>query len=160
MTEDQDKIMRLLEKVSQDVARLQKERDEARAEATRFSEMADNFSTHCQAACDKADALEVDLATAKAEAARAAEALRRIHEGACRQLAEPRNHYNDQFALTAIATDCEAVFVAQGSALDWLAAQRREAAAEALENEARKGWSTPVTLRDRAAVLRAGEVTP
>lgn len=35
MTEDQQKIMELLEKVSQDVARLQKERDAAKAEAAR-----------------------------------------------------------------------------------------------------------------------------
>lgn len=34
-------------------------------------------------------------------------ALRDVHEGASRQLAEPRNHDNDQYALTAIATRVE-----------------------------------------------------
>lgn len=36
-----------------------------------------------------------------------AAALERIHDGACRQLAEPRNHDDDQYALTAIATVAE-----------------------------------------------------
>lgn len=34
-------------------------------------------------------------------------ALREVHEGATRQLAEPRNHDDDQYALTAIATRVE-----------------------------------------------------
>lgn len=37
------------------------------------------------------------------------EALKQVHEGACRQLAEPRNHEEDQYALTVIATKCEEV---------------------------------------------------
>jgi len=35
-------------------------------------------------------------------------ALVEAHEGAARQLAEPRSHDDDQWALTAIATTCEA----------------------------------------------------
>ena len=34
-------------------------------------------------------------------------ALERIHEGATRQLAEPRDHGDDQYALTSIATVAE-----------------------------------------------------
>jgi hypothetical protein len=46
---------------------------------------------------------------AKREAVEVAKAaLVEAHEGAARQLAEPRSHDDDQWALTAIATTCEA----------------------------------------------------
>ena len=51
--------------------------------------------------------LQHQITTLEAEIQRLREALERIHEGACRQLAEPRNHADDQYALTAIATECE-----------------------------------------------------
>ena len=109
------------------------------------------------------------LLTAQSGEARAVEALRRCHEGAARQLAEPRDHDNDQYALTAIATDCEAVLAAQRSALAWLSLQRRLATAEALEEFADDagGIEELITcnisdlrsaLRARAAALWAGEV--
>lgn len=104
-----------------------------------------------------------ELETAQAEAARAVEALRRCHEGAARQLAEPRDNDNDQYALTAIATDCEAVLATQGSALYWLTQQRREAAAEVLDRLSGEWWAfndeyIASELSARAAALRAGEV--
>jgi hypothetical protein len=46
------------------------------------------------------------------------EALARIHEGAARQLAEPRDHDNDQYALTDIATVAELALAAPTG--DWL----------------------------------------
>lgn len=77
-------------------------------------------------------AVEAERDAARAGEARAVEALRRIHEGATRQLAEPRSVLDDdQYALTAIATECEAVTAGQIPALDWLAQQRAEAAAKA-----------------------------
>lgn len=114
------------------------------------------------------DVMQAERDAAQAGEARAVEAVRRCHEGAARQLAEPRDHDNDQYALTVIATDCEAILAAQRSALDWLAQQRREAAAEALAKLAtdlrQDPWGT--TLHDvdslrkilctRAAALRAG----
>lgn len=103
---------------------------------------------------------------AQAGEARAVEALRRCYEGAARQLAEPRDHDDDQYALTAIATDCEAVLAARGPAIDWLAQQRREAVAAWIEKEATKCRQQNGEYYDRgvdcmlreAAALRAGEV--
>ena len=114
-------------------------------------------------------AVEAERDAAQAGEARAVEALRRCHEGAARQLAEPRDHDNDQYALTAIATDCEAVLAAQRSALAWLDQQRREAAAAALEEFADDAvcmeklitcniFDLRSALRTRAAAIRAGEV--
>lgn len=48
-----------------------------------------------------------DVALLLAQRDRYEKALRDVHEGAARQLAEPRNHDNDQYALTAIATRVE-----------------------------------------------------
>jgi len=122
------------------------------------------------AALFEIEQLRAERDAAQAEAARAVEALRRCHEGAARQLAQPRDNDNDQYALTAIATDCEAVLATQGSALYWLTQQRREAAVEALEKlvtDLRQDpWGTTLhdidslrnILRTRAAALRAGEV--
>lgn len=45
-----------------------------------------------------------------ADNARLRKALDAAFEGAARQLAEPRHHGNDQYALTAIATTCELAF--------------------------------------------------
>lgn len=118
------------------------------------------------------DRLRVEVERLREHEARAVEALRRCHEGAARQLAEPRDHDNDQYALTAIATDCEAVLEAQGPALDWLAQQRAEAVAawiekQVAENLERYGThyyerTTDDLMREaaafRAAALRAGEV--
>lgn len=118
----------------------------------------------------KVATVEAAWYTSQSGEARAVEALKRCHEGAARQLAEPRDHDGDQYALTAIATDCEAVLAAQGSALDWLARQRREAAVEALEKLAtdlgKVPWGSALhdvdwlrgILRTRAAEIRAGEV--
>lgn len=112
------------------------------------------------------DAIEEQNA-AQAGEARAVEALKRCHEGAARQLAEPCDHDDDQYALAAIATDCEAVLAEQGPALDWLAQQRREAAVEALEKLEAEcsivfyGDLPHVTIeeiREHLAALRAGEV--
>lgn len=57
-------------------------------------------STAVAALHNAAPALIAELRTAR-------EALRRVHEGASRQLAEPRNHDDDQYALVAIATIAE-----------------------------------------------------
>lgn len=51
--------------------------------------------------------LAPDILTLLARHDRYEKALRDVHEGAARQLAEPRNHDNDQYALTAIATRVE-----------------------------------------------------
>ena len=48
-----------------------------------------------------------DVRAVLAQRDRYEKALRDVHEGAARQLAEPRNHDNDQYALTAIATRVE-----------------------------------------------------
>ncbi len=53
---------------------------------------------------DKLGATALEI---KAQRDRYEKALRDVHEGAARQLAEPRNHDNDQYALTAIATRVE-----------------------------------------------------
>lgn len=76
----------------------------------------------------KVATVEAAWYTSQSGEARAVEALRRCYEGAARQLAEPRDHDDDQYALTAIATDCEAVLADSAIALDWLAQQRAEAA--------------------------------
>jgi hypothetical protein len=47
-------------------------------------------------------------------------ALHRIHEGCCRQLAEPRDHGNDQYCMTDCATVAE-------EALAAIAARKKEA---------------------------------
>jgi hypothetical protein len=105
----------------------------------------------------KVAAVEAAWYAAQAGEARAVETLRRCHEGAARQLAEPRDHDDDQYALTAIATDCEAALADSANALDWLAQREREAAAKALEKAALNGWATPFSLREDAAALRAGK---
>ncbi len=74
-----------------------------------------------ETSCDCADVYEQDwtlieptiptgdeLTRLRAENARLREALANVHEGAARQLAEPRNHDDDQFALTSICTVAEA----------------------------------------------------
>lgn len=228
MTEDQKKIMDLLENLGNEVGRVQRERHEARAErdealdkaaaakaeaadwqaygvgmltqhrkqiaeiellkaeAARCREMADNFSIHCQPACDKADALEAELAAAKAEAARMGEALEKIFIGG-NHLASALIGLLGASALPYNTEASEAlreigggnvydIWVAWSTmmqvrdslaakpALDWLAAQRREAVAEWLEKAAREecgGYyerSVEGMLED-AAALRAGEVT-
>ena len=53
------------------------------------------------------DRLRAERDAVQAEAAGLREALDKACEGAARQLAEPRNYDNDQYALTAIATTCE-----------------------------------------------------
>ena len=117
----------------------------------------------CQA---RLAAVEAERDAARAGEARAVEALMRCHEGAARQLTEPRVHDDDLYALAVIATDCEAVLEAQGPALDWLAQQRREAVASWIEKEATKCRQQDGEYYERgvdcmlreAAALRAGEV--
>ena len=148
------------------------ERDAALKRATEARETADNYAGHCNEACKQLEVVEAERDAARAGEARAVEALRRCHEGAARQLAEPRDHDNDQYALTAIATDCEAVLAAQRSALAWLAQQRREAAAEVwsdirkVSEDVAAGGGLRLRIAklvvdeciERAAALRAGEV--
>lgn len=114
----------------------------------------------------KVATIEAAWYAAQAGEARAVEALMRCHEGAARQLTEPRVHDDDLYALAVIATDCEAVLEAQGPALDWLAQQRREAVASWIEKEATKCRQQDGEYYERgvdcmlreAAALRAGEV--
>lgn len=108
-------------------------------------------------------AVKAERDTAQAGEARAVEALRRIYEGATRQLAEPRSVLDDdQYALTAIATECEAVSAGQVSALAWLDRREREAAAKENDRWADQWWSNRSELSatdftDRAAALRANK---
>lgn len=63
----------------------------------------------CNISPAEVDELRERIAALTAERDGLAAALQGIHEGACRQLAEPRNHDDDQSALTAIATVAEGV---------------------------------------------------
>lgn len=80
-------------RLTQANADLREERDRAVKEAQR------------QDAVAKGLRKERDALAADSERLRAA--LDRAFEGAARQLAEPRHHGNDQYALTDIATTCE-----------------------------------------------------
>lgn len=102
---------------------------------------------------EKADAL--------AEAGRLREALAEAHEGAARQLAEPRNHADDQYALTAIATTCENGLAATPTTAAWLEERDRRmkliGAAEELERLAQVNQHRMLDCNDlteRAAQLR------
>ncbi len=90
----QEEVRRL----TQAVGDLRKERDRAVKEAQRQDSVA--------------KALRKDRDALAADNARLRAALDRAFEGAARQLAEPRHHGNDQYALTAIATTCEAALAA------------------------------------------------
>lgn len=58
------------------------------------------------------DKLRAERTALAAHVERIVGALNRAHEQAARQLAEPRNHGNDQFVLTDIATICERALAA------------------------------------------------
>lgn len=60
----------------------------------------------------EAAALKRVNAALAADNERLRKAMEQALEGAARQLAEPRNHDNDQYALTAIATTCELALAA------------------------------------------------
>lgn len=69
----------------------------------------------CKLAADTIEAverLESDRDALAADNARLRKAMEQAFEGAARQLAEPRHHGNDQYALTAIATTCELALAA------------------------------------------------
>jgi hypothetical protein len=71
-------------------------------------------------AIDQRESDSTELAALRTANSQMREALARIHEGAARQLAEPRDHDNDQYALTDIATVAELALATP--ATDWLTA--------------------------------------
>lgn len=72
-------------------------------------EAEDNHTVYALA---KIKAIENKLDAVAAHVERLRAALDRAYEGAARQLAEPRHHGNDQYALTDIATTCELALAA------------------------------------------------
>lgn len=76
------------------------ERDQLRAELAAAKEIAEANWTECEKLRDSMWEYRADNARLRA-------AVEDAFDGAARQLAEPRNHDDDQYALTAVATTCE-----------------------------------------------------
>ena len=70
-------------------------------------ERADGNFASCERIQEKLSDASNKCKRLEAEVEELRKSLRAIHEGASRQLAEPRDHADDQFALTAICTEAE-----------------------------------------------------
>lgn len=107
-------------------ARVCQERDQLRAELAAaknralIAEKQDERSRHLvclwkddrEAQSRALSAMTAERDALAADNARLRKALEDAFDGAARQLAEPRHHGNDQYALTAIATTCELALAA------------------------------------------------
>ncbi len=163
------------------LAAVEAERDAALKRAAEARETADNYAGHCNKACKQLEAVEAELDAARAGEARAVEALD-VFARAYRvsmlpfapgiDEADGAHHWMPHGWPSVADFKLANSVLSDSSALAWLAKQRAEAAAEALEGIAKengtdggKAYYASVVYREfpdrltmRIGVVEAGDL--